>query len=81
MTEKDVCRAHTFPSMGCNFSFCMDFLHSSWLLNVEKRINKALSMQSEQFLLLFSFFGWSSFKTQVKIEFWPLVNGGQLVVE
>ena len=36
MAEKDVCRSHTFPSLDCNFSFCTDFLHCSWLLNVEK---------------------------------------------
>ena len=25
--EKDVCQAHKFCSLNCNFSFCMDFLH------------------------------------------------------
>ena len=27
VAEKDVCHAHTFCSVDCNFSFCMDFLH------------------------------------------------------
>ena len=27
MVEKDVCRAHTFRSLDCNFSYCTDFLH------------------------------------------------------
>ena len=25
MAEKDICRAHTFPSLDFNFSFCMNF--------------------------------------------------------
>ena len=48
----------------------------------KKRISKVLSNKSIQFLLLFTF--WIkglSFKTQFKFEFWPLVKGGQLVVE
>ena len=36
MAEKDVCRAHMFRSLGCNFSFCRDFLHHWWLLKVKK---------------------------------------------
>ena len=35
MAEKDICRAHTFHSLDCNFSFCTDFLHHSWLLKVK----------------------------------------------
>ena len=27
MVEKDICRAHTFRSLDCNFSYCTDFLH------------------------------------------------------
>ena len=49
MAEKDVCRAHTFRSLDCNFSFCT-------ILGIpkgKKRINKALSKHSKQFLLLF----------------------------
>ena len=43
MTEKDVCRAHMFRSLDCNFSFCKGFLHCWWLLKVKRRINKTLS--------------------------------------
>ena len=34
--EKDLCQAHKFCSLNCNFSFCMDFLHCWWLLKVKK---------------------------------------------
>ena len=37
MAEKDVCRAHTFRYLDCNFSFCMDCLHRWWLLKVKKK--------------------------------------------
>ena len=48
----------------------------------KKRINKALSKSYKQFLILFTFwFKGLSFKTQIKIEFSPPVNGGQLVLE
>ena len=53
MTKKDVCWTQMFHSLSCNFSFCTDFLHQWWLLKV--KINKALSKQSKQFLLLFYF--------------------------
>ena len=51
MTVTDVCRAHKFRSLDCNFSFCTNILHRWWLLKV-KIINKVLSKQSKQFLLL-----------------------------
>ena len=56
MAEKDVCCMQTLLSPDCNFSFCTYFLHCWWLLKVKKRINKALSKQSKQFLLLCYFF-------------------------
>ena len=33
MAEKNVCRAHTFRSLNCNFSFRKDVLHRWRLLN------------------------------------------------
>ena len=50
----------------------------------KKRITKALSKQSKQFLLLFYFVFWFqglSFKTQFEIEFRSTINAGQLVLE
>ena len=49
MAEKDVHRGHTSHSLDCNFSFCTTLLITPKV----KKINKALSNQSEQFLLLF----------------------------
>ena len=66
MAEQDVCHAHMFHFLNCNFSFCADFLHHWWFKG-KKRINKALFKHSKQFLLLFFFFFWFkelSFKTQ-----------------
>ena len=36
MAEQDVCRAHRFRSLDCNFSFCTDFLQPWRLLKVKK---------------------------------------------
>ena len=47
---------HMFCSLVCDFSFCTDSLHHGWLQKV-KKMNKSLSKQSKQSLLLFSFFG------------------------
>ena len=55
MAKKDACCAYAFSSLHCNISFFTDFLHHWWLLKVKKRINKALSKHSKQFLLLFCF--------------------------
>ena len=56
MAEKYVCRAHKFRSLDCNFFLCGLF---SWLMTPQgkKRINKALSNESKQFLSRFLFFG------------------------
>ena len=74
LTEKDFCHAHTFSSLDCHFSFCID-LHRWWLLKVQKWIIKALSKQSKLFLLFIFWFKGLSLKTQIKIEFWRPVNG------
>ena len=51
--RKNVCHAHVFSSLDYNFSFCTDFLLRWWLLKVKKRINKARSKHSKQFLSLY----------------------------
>ena len=81
MAEKDVCRANTFHSLDCNY-FCTDVLHRWWLLK-EKQEQIRLSpcsLNSFYYFFIFRFKG-LSFKAQFKIEFWPPVNGGQLVLE
>ena len=72
----------TFSLFRSLFSFCTDVLHLWWLLKVKKRIKKALYKQSNSFyyFLIFCFKG-LNFKTQFKIEFWPLLNGVQLGLE
>ena len=67
MAQKDVCRAHPFRSLDCNFSFCKNVLLIT--PKDKKRIKRALSKQSKQVLF---FIFWSkglSFKTQFKIKF------------
>ena len=71
MVEKHVCRAHTFSSL--------DFLLGWWLLKVKKKIRLTPSSLNSFYYL---FFGLKDcFKTQLKIEFWTPVNGGQLMLE
>ena len=82
MTEKDICCAHKFCSLDCNFFLVWTFytVDDSW--RCKEILNKALSKQSKQLLLFY--FLWVeglSFKTQFKIEFWPPVNRDQLVLE
>ena len=55
IAEKDVYRTHKLRSLDCNFSFLYGLFTPLWLLKVKKRINKAFSKQSKQFLLLFHF--------------------------
>ena len=78
MAEKDVCRAHSFGSQNCNFSFCKESLLRWWLRKV-KRLSLS-SLNSFNYFFIFWFKG-LSLKTQLKTETWPLVNGGQLVLE
>ena len=54
MAEEDICLGHTFRSLDCIFLFVRTFytVHDS---KGKKRINKALSMKSKQFLSLFHF--------------------------
>ena len=82
MTEKDVCRTHTFSSLDCNFSFCTYFLQFWWLLNVKKpHIRFSPSSLNSFIAFLFTRFKGLSFKIQFKIEFWPPVDRGQLMVK
>ena len=82
MTEKDVCRAHTFSSLDCNFSFCPYFLQLWWLLNIKKeQIRFPPSSLNSFITFLFIWFKGLSFKTQFNIEFWPPVDRVQLMVE
>ena len=71
MAEKDVCRAHTFCSLDCNFSFSTDFYTVDDTPKGKKRINKALSKKSKQILLFFNFlkkiFGLNFFEFQNSI--------------
>ena len=63
------------------FSFCMDFFYHWWLLKVKKnKWGSPSSLNSFYYFFIFWLKG-LSLKTQLKIEFWPLVNGGQLVFE
>ena len=80
--KRRLSRTHFPFSLDCNFSFDTEFLHCWWLLKV-KKINKALSMQSKQLLLLFYFLVWK-IEFQNSISDWiltSLVNGGPLVLE
>ena len=64
---------------GLSFSFCLDFFHHWWLLKVKKGY-----FQTVETVFITFFIIWLeglSFKIQFKIEFWPLVNRGQLVLE
>ena len=63
---KDVFSAHTFCSLDCNFSFCMDFLHCWLLLNVKKIKLSSCILNSLYHFLIFWLIG-LSFKTQFKI--------------
>ena len=64
MAEKDVHRGHTSHSLDSNFSFCTTLLITPKV----KKINKALSNQSEQFLLLFDLKDWVS-KLNLRLNF------------
>ena len=64
---------------GLSFSFCLDFFHHWWVLKVKKRLFPN-SLNSFYYFFIIWFEG-LSFKIQFKVEFWPLVNRGQLVLE
>ena len=55
MTEKDVYRTHTFCYLDFNFIFLYGLFTTLMTPKGKKRINKALSKQCKQFLLLFYF--------------------------
>ena len=62
--------------------FYTDFLHRSWLLKVKNKQIRFSPRRLNSFYYFFIFwFRRLSFKTQFKIEFWPPVNAGQLVLE
>ena len=62
------------------FLFFTGFLLCWWLLKVKKESVSPNSLNSFNYFFIFWFKG-LSFKTQFKIEFWPPVNGGPLVLE
>ena len=73
LTEKDFCHAHTFSSLDCHFSFCID-LHRWWLLKVQKWMSRLSPSSRNCFYCFFIFwFKGLSLKTQIKI--WVLTSG------
>ena len=67
MAEKDACRTHKFRSLDCNF-FVPTFTQLM-ISEGKKRINKALSKQSKQFFLLFLFFDFKDWVSNLNLKF------------
>ena len=68
MAEKDACRTHKFRSLDCNF-FVPTLFTQLMISEGKKRINKALSKQSKQFFLLFLFFYFKDWVSNLNLKF------------